>query len=125
MTRVIVPRGNHTLEGEGSYRISPLATESEVTVANIMPQDGSFTANPKDGLIDARIESVEKGFMAKFRSTSNGTPSILRMKKFSITCEQPIPVIIDGVRKMTSEKISIEVLPKSMKVITGKARCFT
>jgi hypothetical protein len=124
MTSVVVPKGNHMLEGEGSYRITSNATENEVVIANLGARADGVLANPKDGLLDAQIQPVQEGWLSRFRRLPNTQPSTLRLRRLSIVGSEPVSVIADGARRITSERLLIESVPHSLRVITGKARAF-
>ena len=125
-----VPTGDYTMEGDGKYRISVLAPDSETVVSNL--RRGSVSADdgpaqrggdPKDGFLDALITTRAGGMFPLFRRAVAGVPSIIPLRRLSIMSESPISIFADG-RKVTNSRFSIEIVPDRLKVITGRERAF-
>lgn len=131
LSQVRLPSGQYTMEGDGKYRITIVAPESETVIMNLRrgssvpdDEDGFSTiGNPKDGMLDTMIITKGRGLFRMFRKNVSRVPSVIPVKTLSITSESPISVFVDG-RKVTNSKISIEVIPERLKVITGRSRNF-
>jgi diacylglycerol kinase family enzyme len=76
-------------------------------------------ADPRDGLLDVVIfaERPKESFFSKAKTTQ----SVIPMRSLGIIGEPPITAIVDGV-ECKFEQMRIEIVPKSLKVITGKGR---
>lgn len=131
LSQVRLPKGQLTMEGDGKYRISALTTECETVVSNLrrerlLTEDERKClgpGDPQDGLLDALI-TVKPGRLSQmFRKNSACTSSVIPIKKLSIMGDEPITVSVDG-RNLTNSNISIEVVPKKLKIIAGRQRVF-
>lgn len=131
LSQVRLPGGQFTMEGDGKYRITIVAPESETVITNLgrnssgTDDEGGYSTigNPKDGILDAMIVTKDGGMFQMFKKNVSNVPSIIPVKTLSITSESPISVFADG-RKVTNSTISIEVIPERLKVITGRTRNF-
>lgn len=131
LSQVLLPSGQYTMEGDGRYRITIVAPKSETTIMNlrrgpsVLDDEGRFSmiGDPKDGFLDTMIRTKGRGLFRMFRKNASCVPSVIPMKTLSITSESPISVFVDG-RKVTNSKISIEIIPERLKVITGRSRNF-
>lgn len=130
LSQVRLPKGRITMEGEGKYRITALETEAETVVCNLRrsallnekERARLRTGDPQDGYLDALITMTQTGWTRFLRPAASA--SVIPVKKLSIAAgEAPIEVEVDG-RKVTGETITIEVVPKRLKVITGRDRLF-
>ena len=125
LSDVRIPRGKVTIEGEGKYRISSIATDCEIIVSNLRRQeaDSAETGNagdPKDGFLDTVITSKAAGM---FGSLRKNVCSIIPLRKICISADEPFSVVADG-REFTNNNLSIEIVPDKLKIITGRERAF-
>lgn len=127
LSEVRIPFGNMTIVADGMYRITAFEQESEIVVSNLSTSeiDGAdpSSGNPRDGLLDTVISPKAAGFFSRMRRGAELFPSIIPLRKLSISSEEPISVLTDG-RICTHQSISIEVVPERLRVITGRERAF-
>jgi len=130
LSDVRVPKGDYTMEGDGKYRISILAPDSETVVSNLRRGAAAtdedvprHVGDPKDGLLDAFITTRMGRMFPMFGRGMSEAPSIIPLRRLSISSESPISILMDG-RKVTSSAFSIEIVPERLKVITGRERAF-
>lgn len=112
----------------GKYNISSLISDGQITICNfsneIVPKSGKV-CNPKDGILEAIFTPANKtnGIFGIFNKTYIQS-SVFPFKKLKIKCSrESLPVIADG-HVTIKTPISVEVVPKKLKVIVGKNRMF-
>ena len=131
LSQVRLPKGKITMEGDGKYRISALTTDCETVVSNLRREELLTVneraclgpGNPKDGFLDALITPTPGRFKKMFQPRNACLSSVIPIKRLSLVSDELITVYVDG-KKVTSSKISIEVVPERLKVITGRDRLF-
>jgi len=129
LSDVRIPSGRVIIEGDGQYRIVTPRTDCEVIVSNLrsgaMPQSAVEVANkpgdPMDGLLDAMIMPRTGGMLGFSKRPS--MPSIIPMRRMSIKSEEAIDMYADG-QAFSAKDFVIEVVPNTLKVITGRSRAF-
>ncbi|MDD5040278.1 MAG: diacylglycerol kinase family protein [Patescibacteria group bacterium] len=126
-----IPSQHEVVIDCGAYNISPLDRNNSITIQNfgIMRHGQSAypqnVSNPKDGILEAVIESApaSRGFFKKIQRTYSGT-SVFPIRKLKIKCtNESLSVIADG-RTTVKTPVTVEVIPKRLKVIVGKGRMF-
>lgn len=131
LSHVRIPSGNILIEGDGKYRISTLAADSDFIVSNLR-SDGSpapdgaggyAAGDPMDGWLDALITPKQGGVLSGLFRKRDGRGSVIPLRKLSVTSEEPIAITADG-REYTNTAVSIEIVPDRLKVITGRERAF-
>jgi diacylglycerol kinase family enzyme len=130
-TRAVIscdgPKGNfkiNTVFGEEKQ-------ESEVEICNLAPMSFPATgqttfSSPRDGYLETILQPVpHRGFFSKFFRNAEPLEEASRfpVRKVKVRHSQPVTVIRDG-QRLSSSALDIEILPKALRVITGKDRKF-
>jgi len=128
LTSLTVTGGNPTIECEENYNIIPKTTDA-VSICNLRPllATSSGQANffdPQDGHLELLIQPLKNGTWHLFKkSTDELKNSIIPFKKLSIKGKNIISIITDG-QKVLKPPVSINIVPKKLKIIVGKTRLF-
>jgi diacylglycerol kinase family enzyme len=131
LSSVRIPRAKLTIEGDGNYRISTPAMDCEVTVSNLRSGDlieenrvgGHSPGDPMDGFLDTLIKPKKTGMWGGLHKEAGVPSSIIPLRRMNIVSEEPFSVLADG-RPFTNNRLTIEVVPDRLKVITGRERAF-
>lgn len=114
ITAVSIPQGKVTLDCEGKYRVTTVR-EGQVRICNL-----GDLSDPTDGVLEAVIEQP----LTWHRwGGVRPAPTVLPLRKISITSLEPFTFIADG-RRMSHKTVHVEVLPRHLKVIAGRERKF-
>lgn len=128
ISSITVGSGEVTIEYGSQYRITP-QLKDQVSICNLRPvladaTTGAGYFNPKDGLLEIYIKPLASEAWSWFRrAASVSNASIIPFKKISIRSKQSLPVFTDGQRVLKTP-VEIEIVPKKLRVIVGKAREF-
>jgi diacylglycerol kinase family enzyme len=112
----------------GNYNISPLTQNSAINICNfnILTNTKKMpSSDPKDGVLEAVFlaEKKPQGFFNIFKKKYSQN-SVFPFKKLKVKCDKEcLPAIADG-HTTIKTPISIEVVPKKLKIIVGKNRMF-
>lgn len=119
-----------TLECE-NYNISPLANSEMISICNFgnifndqFLRRGKIY-NPKDGVLEAVIclKPTSMGLFKIFQKEFT-RDSVFPIRKLKIkSTKECVPIIADG-EVVVKTPVSVEVVPKKLKVIVGKNRMF-
>jgi diacylglycerol kinase family enzyme len=131
LASVRIPHGRVEIkDDDGRYKIVMPRGNCEVLVSNLrsadMPESAIQVAakpgDPLDGRLDTMIISRPTNLLglSKKKDTS---PSIFPMRRLSIKSDHPVDMYADGIA-FTASDFVIDVVPKCLKVITGRARVF-
>lgn len=113
----------------GGYNISPLSTANAISIRNFGLLDNNTIgrkkiSSPTDGILEAVISSQKKGGGFFKRRTQFTNDSVFPFKKIKIKCnKESLPIIADG-QTTIKTPVTVEVIPKKLKVIVGKNRMF-
>jgi len=113
-----------------NYNISPLVNSEMISICNfgnIFKNQGfrrEKIYNPRDGVLEAVISpGASSGFFKIFQKDFNNE-SVFPIKKLKIkSLKECVSVIADG-EIVVKTPITVEVVPKKLKVIVGKNRMF-
>lgn len=124
LTEVVIPATTASLNVENRYRIRP-AIGGAIAVRNLgmMGADGRSSADPKDGLLTAVVQTApdkKRGWPWK-KSELNETKIFL--KEGSIESAEPIDVFVDG-HPINGFSFHLSIVPAKLKVITGREKKF-
>ncbi|MDD5251784.1 MAG: diacylglycerol kinase family protein [Patescibacteria group bacterium] len=129
LSRVSVPFGHFTVEGEGSFRICPQVADCEMIVSNLRSPDvalceagGRLPGDPQDGFLDVLV-LTRPSTIGRLTGRGPSQQTVIPLRRLSIHAEEPITVSVDG-WKMTNKDFLIEIVPERLKIITGKERLF-
>lgn len=112
----------------GNYYISPLTKNSAINICNFNTLANAKKmrpSDPKDGVLEAVFLAEEKspGLFNIFKKKYSQN-SVFPFKKLKVRCHNEcLPAIADG-HTTIKTPISIEVVPKKLKIIVGKNRMF-
>ncbi|OGL74023.1 hypothetical protein A3F28_02845 [Candidatus Uhrbacteria bacterium RIFCSPHIGHO2_12_FULL_57_11] len=124
LSSVSIPGGRVTLDCEGKYRVTPVGAGA-VHICNLAAVGGrdlpTHISDPCDGFLDAVIEPAEGRF--PWRKKSNKAPTILPLRRISVTSHKPFSALADG-RQIRNSIMHLEILPLKLKIIAGKQRMF-
>ena len=128
LSQVCFAGDNVSLESDGKFRLTMLADECEVTISNlrsVVAEDGAghTAGDPMDGWLDALITPRTVGLKNVFQRRGDKVPSVIPIRRMSVTAAEPFAVIADG-REFMNDTLSIEVVPEKLKIITGRERMF-
>ena len=110
------------------YNISPLSTAKAISIRNFGSLNNKIgkktISSPTDGILEAIISSQKKEGVFFKRQTQFTNDSIFPFKKIKIKCSrESLPIIADG-QTTIKTPVTVEVIPKKLKVIVGKNRMF-
>jgi len=118
-----------TLECD-QYTIVPLSEDTTVNICNfgnILDQNKlkEKIYNPRDGIFEAVISKKTDSWSPfKIFKKSFSESSVFPIKKIKIKCSKEcIPIIADG-QATIKTPVTVEVMPKKLKIIVGKNRMF-
>ncbi len=130
LSSVEIPRTKATVSCNGRYDVIP-TEENEVRVCNLAPLSVSETgeatmSSPRDGFLETVFRPAPaRGLFSRLWRTpaENVKPTVVPVRNLLIKHQSPFTVIRDGLR-LSSNSLKIEIIPKKLKVITGKSRKF-
>jgi diacylglycerol kinase family enzyme len=113
--------GSATAECDGRYTVSPVG-KGEICVSNL--DSGAVGGDPRDGRFETTVAGKAQGFFRRFSSANAGAGmSIFPTEKVVLrpTENGPLKAYADG-QEISEAELRVEILPKRLKVIVGKAR---
>ncbi len=130
LSSVLIPRTRAAISCNGQYSVIP-TEDNEIQVCNLAPMAvdaaGATTfSSPRDGFLETVFQpSSPRGIFSRlFRSAEPPPPAtIVPVRTLRLKHHQPVTVIRDG-QRLSSTTLDIEILPKKLRVITGKDRKF-
>lgn len=130
LSSVRIPRTRAAISCNGQYSVIP-TEDNEVRVCNLASMSVSAAgeetiSSPRDGYLDTIFQpSPHRGLFSRLfrQAEAPPTPTIVPVRTLSIRHTQPVTVIRDG-QRLSSTILNIEILPKKLRVITGKDRKF-
>jgi len=130
LSSVRIPRTRAAISCNGQYSVIP-TEDNEVHVCNLAPMSVSAAgvseiSSPMDGFLQTVFQpSPRRGFFSGlFRAAEPlPPPTIVPVRTLTMRHHQPVTVIRDG-QRLSSSVLDIEILPKRLRVVTGKDRKF-
>ena len=130
LSSVLIPRTRAAVSCNGQYSVIP-TEDNEVRICNLAPMaaDASGAAtfsSPRDGFLETVFQpSPRRGFFSGlFRAAAPLPPAtIVPVRTLRLKHHQPVTVIRDG-QRLSSSILNIEIMPKRLRVVTGKDRKF-
>lgn len=101
---------------EGNYTITPVRP-SKFFVRNLAASADLGTANPTDGKLELVIQTPERSWLMKKTERTTFVPFTHILVKSS----SPMRMMVDG-EEITGTEFDVKVLPKQMRIVTGKER---
>ena len=130
ISSVEIPRTRASFACNDRYKVIP-TQENRVSVCNLAPmsvaENGEMNvSSPHDGYLETVFRpAAPNGFFSRLwrPQEAPSVPTVVPVRHLTIKHQTPFTVFRDG-HKLSSNSIRIEVVPKKLKVITGKARKF-
>ena len=130
LSSVRIPRTRAAISCNGQYSVIP-TEDNEIQICNLATVSttaaGEETiSSPHDGYLETVFQpSQPNGFFSRFfrKAEAPAAPTIVPVRKLTVRHTQPVTVIRDG-QRLSSSVIDIKILPKHLKIITGKSRKF-
>jgi diacylglycerol kinase family enzyme len=130
ISSVEIPKTRASFACNDSYKVIP-TQENRVSVCNLAPmsvsEDGTQSiSSPHDGYLETVFRpSSSGGFFSRLWRSQAPPPAetVVPIRHMTIKHQTPFTVFRDG-HKLSSSSIRIEIVPKKLKVITGKGRKF-
>ncbi len=112
-----------TLEGaqpactfEGNYTLTP-AVKSSLAIRNLAESDELGAANPTDGKLEFVMKTPRRSWLIKKTDEVSTVP----FKKLQLKSSEMMSMLVDG-EKLEGTEFEIKVLPRQVKIVTGKDR---
>lgn len=130
LSSVLIPRTRAAISCNGQYSVIP-TEDNEVQVCNLAALSvdaagATAYSSPRDGYLETVFQpSPRRGFFSKlFRAAEPLPPAtVVPVRTLKLKHHQPVTVIRDG-QRLSSTILDIEILPKALRVVTGKDRKF-
>ena len=133
LSSIKIPSGLVTLKCEDNYQITPQG-ENQINICNLRPVflgatlDNIKSFDPQDGFLEILIQpalSFSRKILTLFKKKDfkNIKKSIFPFKKLDIVGRNSFPIITEGGRVLKTPA-HVEIIPKKLKIIIGKARGF-
>lgn len=116
---IIHHTANITVECDSSFKMKPVR-KCTIELRNLAPAgDDIVSANPADSKLELVVRTPEKKLFGKKKITT----SVVPISEVTIISDSPMQVLADG-DLFESSEFKFRVLPKQLRVITGKGRMF-
>lgn len=130
LSSVRIPRTRAAISCNGQYEVIP-TEDNEIQVCNLaalaVGESGEMTvSSPHDGYLETvfRPAPSRNIFSRLWRTRQeNVVPTVVPVRFLSMRNQTPVTVIRDG-QRLSSSSLKIEIVPKKLKVITGRERKF-
>lgn len=130
LSSVHIPRTRAAVSCNGQYEVIP-TEDNEIQICNLAPlalaEGGTMTvSSPRDGFLDTVFRPApSRGLFSRFfRAKEEASkPTVVPVRFLHVKHASPVTVIRDG-QRLSSSSLRIEILPKRLKVVTGKDRKF-
>jgi hypothetical protein len=123
LTEVVIPSTVAAVEIEGQYRIRP-SEGGAIAVRNLggVTPEGEASADPKDGWLEAVVQiQSERSTVKKLLKKPALAETKIPLRFGAIISEEPIEIFVDGAA-MNGFRFALSIIPKRLKVITGRGR---
>lgn len=111
--------GNVEILCDQSFTLSP-KRKASIEIRNLALADESVrAANPTDGKLEIVVRAQGRSWFGRKRTQS----SIVPVEEARIRISAPSQIFVDG-ESFEAEELKVRVLPKHLKLITGKQRKF-
>ncbi len=130
ISSLTVPAQKEVVFDWGTYQVKPISDQSQITICNFNTNDDfskksmGKSCNPHDGILEAIFKTPEEHGWFSFAKKTYSTASVFPFTKIKIKCSaECLPVIADG-QTTIKTPVTVEVVPKKLKLIVGKNRMF-
>lgn len=119
-----IPQGEVTLECNDKYTIKSQAANHSIKICNFVAgSDHEKNFNPKDGILEAVISGAPKKIWNVFKREYH-QDSVFPIKKVKIKSLKDQVALLADSQTVIKTPVTVEVAPKKLKIIVGKARQF-
>lgn len=101
---------------EGNYTLTP-ARASRMTIRNLAASEEFGTANPTDGKLEFIMQTPRRSWLVKTTDQVTAIPFTHMFLKSPLSMR----LVVDG-EEISGTEFDVKVLPKQMKIVTGKER---
>jgi diacylglycerol kinase family enzyme len=129
LSSVEIPRTKASFSCNGRYDVIP-TQDNEVRICNLaavsMSETESRVTSPRDGYLETVFRPAPaRGLFSRFfrQPVQEERPTVVPVKRMTIKHQNPFIVYWDG-NRMSSNTLNIEIVPKKLRVVTGKGRKF-
>ncbi|MFA5052038.1 MAG: diacylglycerol kinase family protein [Patescibacteria group bacterium] len=123
-----VPSTEEVIFDWGTYQVKPLTNQNTITICNFNSRSvagnntPSHSGNPHDGILEAVFSVPEHQSWWSFSKKNYSSASVFPFTKIKIKCAtECLPIVADG-QTTIKTPVTVEVVPKKLKVIVGKNR---
>lgn len=120
LTEIVVTNTDAGIEVNEAYRVSP-RERGGISIRNLCtnPGETGSVADPQDGMLEILIQSrvPAPGLLSWRKQEMSETR--LYLKEGALVSKLPIDAFVDG-QKMTNTRFAFSIVPKALKIITGK-----
>lgn len=123
-----VPAQGEVVFDWGSYQVKPLSAQNNITICNFHSDKNesgtmpTHTCNPHDGVLEAIFAEPQERSWWAFSKKHYSSASVFPFTKIKIKCSSEcLPIVADG-QTTIKTPVTVEVVPKKLKVIVGKNR---
>jgi hypothetical protein len=119
-TEVVLPSTKAALEIEGRYRVSP-RVGGAIVVRNLGGSLEHGNADPKDGWLEAVIQTVTPGVSSTFWKKAALEETRIPLQNGAIIAQEPTDIYVDG-HITNGSKFRLQIIPNKLRMITGRRR---
>lgn len=101
---------------EGGFTLTP-ARKSTIEIRNLAQSDELGAANPTDGKLEFIMRTPRRGWLVKRADALTFVP----FTQLQLRCPEPMTLLVDG-EEVKGQEFDIKVLPKQIRIVTGKGR---
>ncbi len=113
--------GNATVLCNNQYAVRSLEPSSSITIQNFGP---TAISNPEDGRLETVFAPAPAAGISRLWGGRGARPSVFSIKRAVIQSDgESLRAVADG-SQVVKTPLTIEVVPKRLKVIVGKHRAF-
>ncbi|MBU1039098.1 hypothetical protein KKC17_02615 [Patescibacteria group bacterium] len=120
----IISQGTPIIECENNYRLV-LQKPHKIKISNLdwWGEGEDKISNPKQKLLEMILEPIAKKSWWSMKKNIISSPSFLPLKKFTLSSQQPLSLVVDQHRVMKTPAV-ISVATEKIRLIVGKDRKF-
>ncbi len=128
LSRLVIQDAAHVTLDCNGFQVSTQTPDGTVEICNFSEasaDDNDVFSNPQDGILEAVIRpEIKKSWWQTFNKSYNRA-SVFPIKKLRIrSTGENVTVLADGQTTLKTP-VSIEIVPRELRVIVGKGRAFT
>ena len=125
-----VPSQKEVVFDWGAYQVRPINERGQITICNFSTSSDLAnnamrkSCNPHDGILEAIFKAPEERGWWSWSKKQYSSASVFPFTKIKIKCStECLPIVADG-QTTIKTPVTVEVIPKKLKLIVGKNRMF-